>query len=89
MTQITLDELKKLEKSEGILIGTERTMKALKSGKLKKIILASNCNNQSEKVLRHYAEIGKVEVIKCSYKNDELGTIFKKPFSISIIGLKV
>lgn len=89
MTQITLDELKKLEKSEGNIIGTERTMKELKSGKIKKIILALNCNNQSEKILRHYAEIGRVEVVKCSYKNDELGTIFKKPFSISVIGLRV
>ena len=89
MNQITLDELKKLTKSEAVVIGTERTLKELKSGKIKRIVLALNCNKQSEKVVRHYAEIGKVEVIKCSYKNDELGTIFKKPFSISIIGLKV
>ena len=87
--QISTEELKKLLRSENAIIGTERTLKGLKIGKIKKVLVASNCNERTEKLIRHHAELSESEFIKLNYPNDELGSICKKPFSISVIGLKV
>lgn len=86
--QINAEDIKKMLKSEQVIIGTERTIKELRTGKIKKILVASNCRQNDEKILRHYAGIGKAELIKLSYPNDELGIICKKPFSISVLALK-
>lgn len=88
-TQINAEELKKLLRSEDAIIGTERTLKGLKAGKIKKILIASNCNDRVEKMIEYYVRVSKTELIRLSYPNDELGSICKKPFSISVIGLRV
>jgi len=38
--------------------------------------------------LKHYCKISKVKLTKLPYPNDELGTMCKKPFAISVLGLK-
>ena len=86
---VTSTQLKKLLKSENVIIGTNRTLKNLKLGKIKKVMVASNCTEKMEKGLRHYTSLCKAEFVKLSYANDELGLICKKPFSISVLGFKV
>ena len=76
-----------LEKNKAVL-GTERTMKKLKSGEIKKIFTASNCPENIKKDLQHYSKISEVEIIETDYTNEMLGEICKKPFFISLIGVK-
>jgi large subunit ribosomal protein L30e len=85
MTSAT--EIRKLLKSEKLVIGTDNTMKQLKKGKLQKILLASNCEEKTEKDIEYYAKMSETEVVKTDILNDELGTICKKPFSISVLGV--
>ena len=80
-------ELKKLFKSKSLIIGTERTIKSLKKGGIDKVFLSSNCPENVEKDMNYYASLGKAEVVKLQYPNDELGVICKKPFSISVLSL--
>lgn len=80
-------EIKKLMKSGNILIGTEKTIKSLKLGKIQKVLLSSNCPARVEKDISYYAGLGSVEFHKLDYQNDELGVICKKPFSISVLAL--
>ena len=83
----SLAEFKKLLKSKPIVIGTERTVKNLKKGRIEKIFLSSNCPANVEKDLSYYAPLGKADVVKLQYPNDELGVICKKPFSISVLSI--
>jgi large subunit ribosomal protein L30e len=83
----SLTEFRKLLGSESLVIGTERTMKNLKTGKVERVFLSSNCPQKIENDLNHYASLGKVEVVKLQYPNDELGIVCKKPFSISVLSL--
>ena len=82
-----LQDIKKNLKTDNLIIGTKRTLKMLKSGKLKKVAAASNIPEELDKDLSYYSELAKVEYSRLDMPNDELGTYCKKPFSISVIGL--
>ena len=80
-------ELRKLLTDKKIIIGKERTLKQLKVGKLKKVFVSSNCPDNLKEDLKYYCSFGNVELMELNYPNDELGTICKNPFSISVIGV--
>ena len=80
-------EIKKMLKSSNVIIGTERTIKALKLGKLQKVLMSSNCPANVEKDINYYAGLGGGEVYKLEHSNEELSVICKKPYSISVLGV--
>lgn len=80
-------EIKKMMKAGNIIIGTEKTLKSLKLGRIQQVFLSSNCPEKVEKDIAYYAGLVGAESLKLEYPNDELGTICKKPFSISVMAL--
>ena len=80
-------EIKKMLKSGSIVIGTERTIKKMKLGRVQKVLISSNCPNNVEKDINYYAGLSGAELHKLDYPNDELSVICKKPFSISVLAL--
>lgn len=87
MAKITAAEIKKMIKSGNVVMGTERTIKSLKSGGVQKILMSSNCPNHVESDVNYYAGLTGVEVQKLEFPNDELSIICKKPFAISVLAL--
>jgi large subunit ribosomal protein L30e len=87
-TDKNISEIRKLLKEKNIIIGTDRTLKNLKLGKIKKVYLSSNCSEKTRESIKHYSELSKASVVKLKYPNDELGILCKKPFSISVLGVK-
>ena len=81
------DEIKKNLKTDKLVIGTDKTLKLLKLGKLAKVFIAENTAEPVETDLKYYSEINNIEVTKLNIDNEELGVLCKKPFSISVIGL--
>jgi len=82
------DELKKLVGSKRLIYGTEQTIKGLKHGKVEKIFLSSNVPKTVKEDVEHYAKLSKdVTIVSLSAPNDELGTLVKKPFPISVLGV--
>ena len=82
-----LAEIKQLLGNEKLLVGTEETLKNLKLGKIAKVYLASNCDSQTKKDIEHYASLNGAEVQNLNLNNNELGTVCKKPFSISVLSV--
>jgi len=82
-----IDEIKKGLKDKKAVIGTARSLKALKLGKVKKVFITSNCPASVKKDIKYYAKLSNVEVVQLKQPNDELGALCKKPFSISVISL--
>ena len=80
-------EIKKAIEVGKIVIGTERTLKSLKLGKLKKVFLANNCLQRTKQDVEYYSRLAKVEVVNLEEPNEELGTICKKQFSISVLSI--
>jgi len=85
--KVTSAQIKKIMKEEDVVIGTERTMKKLKLGKVKKVLMSSNVPENVEKSVDRYTSLSGTEAVKLKYPNDELGVICRKPFSISIFGI--
>ncbi|GAG19745.1 unnamed protein product [marine sediment metagenome] len=80
-----MSELDEALKEEKLIIGRDRTLKLLKNDKLKKIFIASNCDEDVREEIKKYAKISKVEVIELKIDNIELGAMCKKPFAISVL----
>jgi len=85
--QDTIAEIRKNLELKKLVLGTERTMKSLRMGKLEKVYMTENCPENVREDLTHYGKISNAEIVELSVPNDELGTMCKKPFSISVVGL--
>lgn len=82
-----ISEIRKILKQKNIVIGTERTLKNLKLGKIKKIYLSSNCSEKISKDVDYYSKFNNIPIVKLKYPNDELGVLCKKPFFISVLSV--
>ena len=86
-TQKNVQELKQALDTDKVIIGTDRTIKGLKQGNVVKIFLSENVAENVKDDIEHYASLSKVEVVHLPFPNDELGTVCKKLFSISVVGI--
>ena len=83
-----LNEVRAAIKEKDVVIGTDETMKLLRKGKVKKVYLASNVGNSVRQDIQHYGAIGQVPILDLDITNEQLGTLCKKPFSISVISIR-
>lgn len=72
--------------SKKATIGTQKTLKALRLGKLAKVYVTHNCPPILKQNVERQAELNKTEVALLEVPNSELGTLCKKPFSINLLG---
>jgi large subunit ribosomal protein L30e len=87
MAKKDIDEVKKLLKTDKLVLGTGRTMKQLRIGKLSKVILSSNCPEDVSDDIENYAKLAGTKVARLKMPNDELGVLCKKQFPISVLGI--
>jgi large subunit ribosomal protein L30e len=83
----TAVQIRKLLASKKLVIGADRTIKLLKTGKLNKIFLSSGCADKNVETITRYAKMAGIEIKKLRLPSDELGVVCKKPFSISVLGV--
>ena len=81
---MSIDNLKKAIKEKKLIIGTERTVSALKRGEVKEVFISKNCPELLRKEIKNYAAISNISVNELKKSNEEIGTICKKPFSINL-----
>ena len=82
-----LEEIKKVLKTGNFIIGADRGLKNLKLGNAEKIFLASNCKEETKEDIERLAKLCKAEIIVLNMPNDELSTLCKKPFAISMLSV--
>ncbi len=85
--EMSIEELKRLIKSEKAVLGTQRTLKLLKQGTVEQIFLSSNCPEQVKKDVEYYAKLAGVSVTFLKYPNDEVGILCKKPYPVSVLSI--
>jgi large subunit ribosomal protein L30e len=81
-------EIRKLLGSDKLVIGSDRVLKMLRNGELKKVILANNVKPIMKDDIVAYASQSSVEVVVLDIPNEELGVYCKKPFNISVLGVR-
>lgn len=85
---ISINEIEKADKDKKLIIGKKIVIKALSNDGLKKVVLASNTPSDLKEAVDLKASSANVTVETINLKNDELGSKCKRPFSISILGIK-
>lgn len=80
-------ELKEALKKNKMIIGTKRTVKALRKEELAQVYLASNCPEVLEEDINHFSSFDSVPVEKLAITCDELGVLCKKPFLVSVVAV--
>lgn len=86
-TKDTSKDIRKLITSKKLIVGSDRALKLLKQDKLSRILLSSGCSERIKSEIKHLARMQKLEVSILKYSNEELGTICKKPFPISVLSI--
>ncbi len=90
MAKEEVGEIKELKNKvlEGkAIIGSDRVVKALQSGKITKVFMANNCPTTTKNNILHYAKLADINVIQLNQDNEELGIICKKNFFIAVVGI--
>lgn len=79
--------LKLVMKSGKVILGYKSTVKALRKGKAKMILIASNCPHLRKSEIEYLSMLGKAQVHHYSGDNSALGTACGKFFNCSILGI--
>ncbi|BFH73306.1 50S ribosomal protein L30e [Sulfurisphaera javensis] len=89
MSQVTgfESELKTLLRTGKVIFGSKKTIKMIKNGKVKMVIVASTLRQDLKDDIITYAKISNIPVYQYSGSAYELGTLCGKPFMISTIGI--
>lgn len=82
-----IEEIRQKLTNEKLIIGAERTLKALRKNKLEKIWLAKNPKPEIKEEITRYAQINKTTVETLKETNEDLGIVCKKQHAISVISL--
>ena len=83
---MSLIELKKALKEKDLVMGSRKIIGKLKNDKIKKVFISDNCREDVVRDVEYYSKIYKVEIYRIKKSNQELGTMCKKPFAISVLG---
>ena len=85
--QDIVTEIRKNLEGKKLILGTGRTIKSMRGGKIEKVYVTSNCPANVMDDLKYYTKLSKAQMVQLDMPNDELGTLCKKPFAISVVGL--
>jgi ribosomal protein L30E len=81
-------DLKKELEDKRVIFGTKQSLKLLKDGLLNKAYLANNCSVEIKEDIVYNAGLARVQVIMLKMDNEELGSLCKKHFFVSVLGVK-
>jgi large subunit ribosomal protein L30e len=81
------EDLREALKEKKVVLGSSRTVKYLKMGKVRMVIVASNCPENIRKDLEQYAKMGEVKLEGFDGTANQLGVFCGKPFSISSLAI--
>lgn len=80
-------EIKKLFEQDKLVIGTDETLKGIRAGKIKRVFLSSNASPETKASIERFCSINQVDSVEIDQSSEEVGTLCKKPFAVSVIGV--
>ena len=82
-----VEDLREALNEKKVILGSKRTIKYLKLGKVKKIVIANNCPEEVRKDLEHYTKLSEIKMEKFDGTAKQLGIFCGKPFSIATLAI--
>ncbi len=70
-----------------VILGERETLKAVRNGDVKLVVMASNCPPALKEKLAHHAKISGAHVYEYPGSSLELGSVCGRPFVVSMLGV--
>ncbi len=83
-----LDTVRDLVGSGSLVLGRETTLKQLRRGLLSDVVISANTPEEVRADIEHYARLEGAAVHTVASSNEELGVLCRKPFAVSVLGMK-
>jgi len=83
-----VNQIKEAIKTNRVIFGYKKVIKALKTSELSMIILADNTPERIKKDIMYNSNISRTDVKIFDRTNVELGIVCGKPFPITVLGIK-
>ena len=80
--------IKLAAKTGKIIFGFSDTLKSIKSGKAKAIILAANCPKKRREEIEYYSRLSEIPVILYDGSDADLGLVCGKTFRVSALTIR-
>ena len=74
-------------KSGKYVLGLKQTVKAIRNGKAKYVIISNNCPPLRKSEIEYYSMLAKVDVHHYAYNNNDLGTACGRYFRVSMLAI--
>ena len=85
VTVSQINEIKKLLETGKLIFGADQALKLLRQHKAAKVWMSKNVSADALGDIKNLAALDSVEVVELPQSNEELGTLCRKPFTISVI----
>jgi len=82
---MSIEALKKALKEGKGTYGIRETLKKIKQGKVTTVFLAKNCKDAVRERMHYYKKQGELTIVELEINGNEVGTLCKKQFSISVL----
>ena len=82
-----VEDLRTALEEKKVVLGSKRTIKYLKLGKVKKIVMSNNAPESVKKDLEHYTKLTGTKLENFDGTSKQLGIFCGKPFSISALAI--
>ncbi len=82
-----MKELRNALKENKVIIGSKKTIKYLKLGNVKLIILANNCPDNIKKDIENYVKLSGIKIENFDGTAKQLGIFCGKPFAIASLAI--
>jgi len=80
-------EIKQVLKTGKYILGYRKSIRAIKTGKAKAVVIASKIPKWMEDDVTYYAKLGDIPVIKFKGTSYELGMVCGKPFPVAVMAI--
>ncbi len=81
-------EIKKAVEEKNTVLGTNSTLKGLAKKQIKTVIVADTCPEAIKEKINKSADDKGTEIKPLNASAKDLGELLRKPFSVSVIGIK-
>ncbi len=82
-----MDLKEALTLKDKIIVGSERTLKAIQDGKIKEVFISSNFPENKISEIENAAEVWEFKINKLKISSEELGARCRRPHSVIMLGL--
>ena len=70
-----------------VIVGTDKSLKAVKTDEAKLVIYAANCKKESKDDLMHYTKMANIPTLEFVGTGMDLGMVCGKPFIVSMLAV--